>query len=113
MDSQRAWQIIGKNLDRLVPVMLSVPKGGSIDVFTDPNGANLAFSNPSGVANIKLCSVTAPDLENGYGVHQRGMKFVDDDGREIPNDQLVAYLVQYIAGARDAGAEWGSEFRLA
>ncbi len=113
MDSQRSWQIIGKNLERLVPVMLSVPKGGSIDVFTDSTGTSLAFSSPSGAVSIKLCSVTAPDLEGSYGIHPHGMEFVNDDGEEIPKEQLVAYLVQYIDSAKDGGEEWGWEFKLA
>jgi hypothetical protein len=112
MESQKAWQIIGTNLDKLVAVMLTVQKGGSIDVFSDPTGANLAVSHPSGTANIKLCSVTAPDLDGSYGVHSRGTAFVNDDGEEIPRDQLAAYLVQYIIGAKDGGAEWGWEFKL-
>ncbi|MGD0636749.1 MAG: hypothetical protein ABSA72_01745 [Nitrososphaerales archaeon] len=111
MEDRRAWQIIETNLDKLVAVMLTVQKGASIDVFTDPTGANLAVSQPSGTANIKLCSVTAPDLEGSYGVHPSGTGFVNDDGEEIPRDQLAAYLVQYILGAKDGGAEWGWEFK--
>ncbi len=112
MESQKAWQIIGANLGKLVAVMLTVQKGGSIDVFSDPTGTNLAVSHPSGTASLKLCSVTAPDLEGSYGVHPRGTAFVNDDGEEIPSDQLAAYLVQYITGAKDGGAEWGWEFKL-
>src|SRR5208283_1910711 len=112
MERQKAWQIIGTNLYKLVGVMLTVRKGTSIDVFTDTTGANLAVSHPSGTATIKLCSVTAPDLEGSYGVHPSGTAFVNDDGEEIPRDQLAAYLVQYILGAKDGGAEWGWEFKL-
>lgn len=111
MDSQTAWKIIGANLDKLVPLMLTVQKGSSVDVFCDLTGANLAFSSPSGLAIIKLCSVSAPDLEGSYGVHPRGNSFVNDDGEEIPREKLAAYLVDYIVGAKDGGAEWGWEFK--
>ena len=47
-----------------------------------------------------------------YGVHPQGSGFVNDDGEEIAKDQLPAYLVQYIKGAKDGGAEWGWEFKL-
>jgi hypothetical protein len=110
MESQTAWRIIGANLEKLVPGMLTVPKGSSIDAFTDPSGSELVFSRPSGSANIKLCSVTAPDLESHYGIRPQGNAFVDGDGEVIPREQLAAYLVQYIKGARDGGAEWGWEF---
>ena len=93
-------------------LILTVQKGAWIDVFCDPTGANLSFSKPSGVANIKLCAVTAPDLEGSYGVHQRGNGFVNDDGEEIPKERLASYLVQYIVGAKDGGAEWGWEFKV-
>jgi len=112
MDETRAWQIVDANLDKLVSLMLTVPKGTSVDVFCDPTGNVLSFSNPTGAANLKLCAVSSPDLEGSYGVHPRGSGFVNDDGEEIAKDQLPAYLVQYIKGARDGGAEWGWEFKL-
>jgi len=111
MNSDRAWGIIGANLDKLVGVMLTVQKGAWIDVFCDPAGTNLSFSQPSGAANVRLCAVTAPDLENNYGVHSRGDGFANDDGEEISKGRLGAYLVQYIVGAKDGGAEWGWEFK--
>ncbi|MDA4123277.1 MAG: hypothetical protein OK456_08880 [Thaumarchaeota archaeon] len=112
MDSQRSWAIIGANLGKLVELMLTVPKGTSVDVFCDPTGKILSFSGPSGPANLKLCAVSPPDLDGSYGVHPQGSGFVNDDGEEIPKDQLPAYLVKYIEGARDGGAEWGWEFKL-
>ena len=112
MNTERAWGIIGANLDKLVSMMLAVQKGAWIDVFCDPTGAALSFSKPSDVANIKLCAVTAPNLEDNYGVHPRGDGFANDDGEEIPKGQLAAYLVQYIVGAKDGGAEWGWEFKV-
>lgn len=112
MDETRAWQVIGANLDKLVNLMLTVPKGTSVDVFCDPTGKILSFPSPSGVANLKLCAVNPPDLDGSYGVHPQGSDFTNDDGEEIPKDQLPAYLVKYIEGARDGGAEWGWEFKL-
>jgi hypothetical protein len=112
MDEMRAWQIIGANLDKLVNLMLTVPKGALVDVFCDSTGKVLSFSSPSGAANLKLCSVSPPDLVGSYGVHPQGSGFVNDDGEVIPKDQLPAYLVNYIEGARDGGAEWGWEFKL-
>lgn len=112
MDEMRAWQIIDGNLDKLVNLMLTVPKGTSVDVFCDPTGKVLAFSSPSGPANLKLCAVSPPDLIGSYGVHPQGSGFVNDDGEEISKDQLPAYLIQYIKGAKDGGAEWGWEFKL-
>jgi hypothetical protein len=112
MDSKRAWEIIGANLDELVGAMLTVQKGAWIDVFCDPTGTNLSFSKPSGDANVPLCKVTAPDLENDYGVYPHLNGFIDADGEEIPKDLLAAYLVQYIVMAKDGGAEWGWEFKV-
>ncbi len=112
MDSERAWEIIGANLVKLVGVMSNLQKGSLVDVFCNPTGTNLSFSNPSGASNAKLCSVTAPDLENNYGVYPHGAGFVNDDGEEIPRDRLAAYLVEYIRGAKDGGAEWGWEFKV-
>lgn len=112
MDSQKAWRIIGTHLDELVAVMLTVQKGAWIDVFCDPTGANLSFSKPSGVASVKLCAVTAPDLEGSYDLHQQGSGFVNGDGEEIPKEKLAGYLVQNIIGAKDGGAEWGWEFKV-
>jgi len=112
MNSELAWKIIGANLDRLAALMLTVQKGAWIDVFCDPTGTNLSVSKPSGVANIKLCAVTAPDLGDHYGVHPQGDGFANDDGEEIPKEGLAAYLAQYIVGAKDGGAEWGWEFKV-
>lgn len=112
MDSGRAWQIIGANLGKLVGLMLTVQKGTWVDVFCDPTGTNLSFSTPSGTANIKLCGVTAPDLEDSYDVHPSGTGFVNGDGEQIPKEQLATYLVQSITGMKDGGAEWGWEFKL-
>lgn len=112
MNSDQAWRIIGANLDKLVRVMLTVRKGDSIDVFCDPTGTDLSYSKPSGAANIELCAVTAPDLEGSYGVYPRGDGFTNDDGEEIAKEQLPDYLVQYIVGAKDGGAEWGWEFKV-
>jgi hypothetical protein len=112
MESRRAWQIIGANLDKLVGLMLTVQKGAWVDVFCNPAGTNLSFAKPSGTANIKLCTVTAPDLEGSYDVHHSGSDFVNGDGEQIPKEQLAAYLVQSITGMKDGGAEWGWEFKL-
>jgi len=112
MNSNQAWGIIGNNIDKLVEVMLTVKKGSWVDVYCDPAGTNLSFSQPSGAANVKLCSMTAPDLADSYGVHSRGDGYANDDGEEIPREGLAAYLVQYINGAKDGGAEWGWEFKV-
>ena len=112
MNSDQAWRIINANLDKLVRAMLTVKKGDSIQVFCDPTGTELSFPKPSGGANIELCAVTAPELEDHYGVRPRGDGFTNDDGEEIAKEQLAGYLVQYIVGARDGGAEWGWEFRV-
>jgi hypothetical protein len=112
MNSERAWQIIGANLDKLVGVMVTLQKGAMVEVFCDSTGANLSFSNPSGASNILLCKMTAPDLENDYGVYPHLNGFIDADGEEIPKDLLAAYLVQYIVMAKDGGAEWGWEFEV-
>jgi hypothetical protein len=112
MDSARAWQILGANIDKLVGVMLTIQQGACVDVFCDPTGTKLSFSNPSGPSNIKLCVVTPPDLENHYDVHRSGSGFLNGDGEQIPKEQLAAYLAQYILGAKDGGAEWGWEFKL-
>ena len=42
----------------------------------------------------------------------RGDGFTNDEGEDIPKGQLAAYLAQYIAGAKDGGAEWGWEFKV-
>ncbi len=112
MDNARAWQIIGVNLDKLVGVMLTVQKGSWVDVYCDSAGTTLSYPGPSGSANIKLCAVTAPDLEGSYDVHSSGGDFVNGDGEKIPKGQLAAYLAQSIAGMKDGGAEWGWEFKL-
>jgi hypothetical protein len=63
MNDNEAWKIIGSNLPKLVGLMVTVQKGTQADVFRDASGKSLSFSKPSGEAKIKLCSVTAPDLE--------------------------------------------------
>jgi hypothetical protein len=112
VDSALAWQIIGANIDELVGVMSTVRKGEQVDVFCDTTGTSLSFSNPSGPSNIKLCTVAPPDLEEHYDLHPSGSGFVNGDGEQVAKEQLAAYLVQYILGARDGGAEWGWEFKL-
>jgi hypothetical protein len=112
MESARAWQIIGANLDKLVGLMVTVQKGAWVDVYCDSAGTNLSYPSPSGSANLKLCAVTAPDLEGSYDVHLNGGDFVNGDGEKIPKGQLATYLVQSIVGMKDGGAEWGWEFKL-
>jgi hypothetical protein len=113
MDDQQAYQIIFENLDQLVGVMLTVPKGGSVDVYCDGTGKNLSISKPTPASSVKLCSVTFPDLEGSYDITPQGTGYVNGDGEVIPKDKLKAYLVESIAGMRDGGAEWGWEFKLA
>jgi hypothetical protein len=91
--------------------MVTVQKGAEVEVFCDASGKKLSVSKPSGEANIKLCSVTAPDLEGSYGIHRKGDSFVTDDGEAIPQAQLASRLVQYITDMKDGGAEWGWEFK--
>jgi len=112
MNDNEAWRTIGSNLPRLVSLMVTVQKGTHVDVFCDPSGRNLSFSKHAGDANIKLCSVTAPDLEGCYGIRREGNSFVTDEGEEIPRDQLASRLTQYITDMKDGGAEWGWEFKL-
>jgi hypothetical protein len=112
MDSEQAWKVIGESLDELVAVMLVVPEGDQIEVFCDPTGTKLSFSEPSSAAHIRLCTVIAPDLKGHYGISPRADGFVNDEGEEIPKGQLAAYLAQYIASAKDGGAEWGWEFKV-
>ncbi len=112
MNEREAWQIINSNLPRLVSLMVTVQKGNHVDVFCDASGKSLSFSKASGEANIKLCSVTAPDLEGSYGVHRKGNSFINDDGEEIPQDRLASYLTQFITDMKDGGNEWGWEFKL-
>ena len=100
------------NLPKLVSVMVTVQKGSSVDVFCDQTGKNLSSSKPSGDANTKLCSVTAPDLVGSYGIHQDGNSFVDDEGQKISKDQLPARLTEYITNMMNDGAEWGWEFKV-
>jgi hypothetical protein len=112
MDSEQAWKVIGESIDELVAVMLVVPEGDQIEVFCDQTGTKLSFSEPSSTAHIRLCVVTAPDLKGNYGISPRGDGFANDEGEEIPKGQLAAYLAQYIAAAKDGGAEWGWEFKV-
>jgi hypothetical protein len=112
MNDNQAWKIIGFNLQTLVSVMVTVQKGAQVDVFCDPSGQSFSFSKPSGSANTKLCSVTAPDLEGCYAIRRKGNLFVTDEGEEIPQAQLASRLTQYITDMKDGGAEWGWEFKL-
>ena len=112
MNDRQAWNIIGSNLQTLVSVMVTVQKGVQVDVFCDPSGQSFSFSKPSGDASIKLCSVTAPDLEGCYGIRRKGNSFVTDEGDEIPQAQLASRLTQYITDMKDGGAEWGWEFKV-
>jgi hypothetical protein len=112
MNNDEALKIIDANLPRLVNLMLTIQKGTQVDVFCDESGKSFSFFKPFGEANIKLCSVAAPDLEGCYGIHRNGDSFVTDEGEEIPADQLASRLTQYITDMRDGGAEWGWEFRL-
>lgn len=112
MDDQRAYRVILENLDQLVGLMLSVPKGGSVDVFCDAAGKNLSISKPTPSSNVRLCSVVSTDLESYYDVTPRGDGYVNGDGDEIPREKLKDYLVESIRGMSDGGAEWGWEFRL-
>ncbi len=112
MNNDQALKIIGSNLPQLVSLMVTVQKGTQVDVFCDPPGKCLSFARPSDAANVKLCSVTAPDLEGCYGIRRAGNSFVTDEGEEIPKDQLASRLTEYIVGMRDGGAEWGWEFKL-
>ena len=112
MNSEQAWKVIGESLDELVAAMLVVPVGEEMEVFCDPTGTKLSFSEPTSVSHIRLCTVSAPDLKGNYGVSPRGDGFTNDDGEDIPKGQLAAYLAQYIAGAKDGGAEWGWEFKV-
>lgn len=112
MKSDQGWRIVAANLAALVELMIAVPKGKSVDVFCDPAGKKLSVSKPSSDANVKLCAVSCPDYEGSYGLRPKGGGFVNDDGEEISRDRLASYLVEYIDGAKDGGAEWGWEFKL-
>ena len=112
MNSDQAWKIIESNLPKLVGLMITVQKGSWVDVFCDQSGKSISFSKPSGDAKIKLCSVTAPDLEGSYDIHPRGDSYVDSEGEEIPKDQLAARITDYISKMKNEGAEWGWEFRV-
>ncbi|MGA2710628.1 MAG: hypothetical protein ACLQJ0_28610 [Steroidobacteraceae bacterium] len=112
MNEREAWIIIDSNLTKLVSLMVTVQKGTQVEVFCDASGKSLSFSKPLGEANIKLCAVTAPDLEGSYGVRRKGNSFVNDDGEEIAPDKLASYLTQFITGMKDGGNEWGWEFKL-
>lgn len=112
MNDRQAWTIIGSNLQTLVSVMVTVQQGAQVDVFCDPSAKSFSFSKPSGDANVKLCSMTAPDLEACYGIRRQGNALVTDDGEDIPQAQLASRLTQYITDMKDGGAEWGWEFKL-
>jgi len=92
--------------------MVRAQKGGPVDVFCDPSGKEFSFSKPSAEANIKLCSVAAPDLEGCYGIRREGNSFFTDEGEEIPPVQLADHLTKYITDLMKDGSEWGWEFKL-
>jgi hypothetical protein len=115
MDERQRWVIIGANLDRLVPFMLSLPKGSSADVFTDASGSNLYLSKPTAAADVKLCSVVPDsdaDFAARYDIHPDGAGYVNGDGEKIPRDRLATTLIDYIRGMKDGGGEWGWEFKV-
>jgi hypothetical protein len=112
MNNDEALRIISPNPPQLVSFMVTVHKGIQLDVFCDSAGKSFSLAQPSGVANIKLCSVTAPDLEGCYGIRRQGNSFVTDDGEEIPPSQLASRLTQYVTDMGNGGAEWGWEFKL-
>jgi hypothetical protein len=112
MNNDQAQKIINSNLATLVSFMLRVQKGTQVDVFCDLSGKSFSFAKPSGEANIKLCSVNAPDLEGSYAILRRGNSYFTDEGEEIPQDQLASRLTEYITNMRNEGADWGWEFKL-
>jgi hypothetical protein len=112
MNEREAWKTIDSNLPKLVSLMVTVQKGAHVDVFCDASGKSLSFSKPTAEANIKLCAVTAPDLEGSYGVRRKGNSFVNDDGEEIAPAKLASYLTKFITDMKDGGNEWGWEFKL-
>lgn len=112
MNERDTWNVIGSNLPILVEKMLTLKKNESIDVYCDQSGKNLSFSKPGGQMNVKLCRLTAPDLEGSYDIRKRGDAYINGDGEEIPKDQLADYITQSIIGMRDGGAEWGWEFKI-
>jgi hypothetical protein len=112
MNDREAWKIIGANIPEFTSMMLGLQKGSWIDVFCDSAGKNFSFSQSTVESNIKLCSMTAADLERYYDIHRKGDQFFNGDGEEIPKDQLADYLAQYIIAAKNDGSEWGWEFRV-
>lgn len=112
MDEKRAWQVIGANIPELSKLMLTIPQGSSVEVYCNVSGTKLSFGHPDGTANLRLCSVTAPNLEFSYDIHKEGGKYYTGDGDEILGDRLPGLLASYIMGMRDGGAEWGWEFKL-
>jgi hypothetical protein len=112
MNENEARKIIEANLPKLVNLMVTVQKGSRVDVFCDASGKSLSFSKPSAEASLKLCTVTAPDLEGSYAIRRKGNVFVTDDGEEIPPGQLASRLMQFITDMKDGGNEWGWEFKL-
>ena len=93
--------------------MLTVPKGGTVDVYCDAAGRVVPISKPSGASDFKLCSVTATDLKANYDLSPSGSGYVTGDGDLIPKEKLKDYLVESVRGMRDGGAEWGWEFKVA
>lgn len=93
--------------------MVTIPKGSWVDVYADPSGKRFSFSHPDGDANIKLFSMTCPDLERSYDIQKKGdLYFYSDEEEGIPAAKLPEVLAQYIRGMKDGGAEWGWEFKF-
>ncbi len=92
--------------------MIGIQKGVWIDVYCDSTEKNFSFSKPSGSADIKLCKMTAPDLESSYDVHTKGERYFNGEGEEISAQDLPNFLAESITGMKDGGAEWGWEFRI-
>ncbi len=112
MNNDQALKIINFNIATMVSFMLRVQKGTQVDVFCDASGKNFSFAKPSGEANLKLCSVSAPDLEGSYAILRKGNSYFTDEGEEIPQDQLASRITEQITNMRDEGADWGWEFKL-
>jgi len=112
MNERETWRIIGANIPIFTSVMIGIQKGTWIDVYCDNSGEHFSFSEPSTESNIKLCSMTAPDLEGSYDVHKKGDRYYNGDGEEILIAELPSFLAESIAGMKDGGAEWGWEFKI-
>lgn len=112
MNERDIWKIIGANIPLLADVMVTIPKGTWMDVYSDTEGKNFSFSKPSGQADIKLFSMTAPNLEASYDVHLRNGRYFTGDDEEISRADLPRYLADCMKGMKDGGNEWGWEFKV-